>query len=43
MSGTELLTRANSLYPDTVRIILSGFTDLGTITSAINDGANYKF
>ena len=43
MSGTELLARAKSLYPDTVRIILSGFTDLGTITSAINEGAVYKF
>jgi EAL domain-containing protein (putative c-di-GMP-specific phosphodiesterase class I)/CheY-like chemotaxis protein len=43
MSGTELLTRAKMLYPDTVRIILSGFTDLGTITAAINEGAIYKF
>jgi predicted signal transduction protein with EAL and GGDEF domain/ActR/RegA family two-component response regulator len=43
MSGTELLTRAKMLYPETVRIILSGFTDLGTITAAINEGAIYKF
>ncbi|MEO8674464.1 MAG: EAL domain-containing protein [Casimicrobiaceae bacterium] len=43
MSGTELLARAKSLYPATIRIILSGFTDLGMITSAINEGAVYKF
>jgi CheY-like chemotaxis protein len=43
MSGTELLARAKTLYPATVRIILSGFTDLGMITSAINEGAVYKF
>jgi CheY-like chemotaxis protein len=43
MSGTELLARAKSLYPETIRIILSGFSDIGTITAAINEGAVYKF
>lgn len=26
MSGTELLSRIKSMYPDTVRVILSGYT-----------------
>ncbi|MEP7061533.1 MAG: EAL domain-containing protein [Betaproteobacteria bacterium] len=43
MSGTELLMRAKSLYPKTVRVILSGYTDLTSITASINDGAIYKF
>ena len=43
MSGTELLSRAKMLYPDTVRIVLSGYTDLATVTAAINEGAIYKF
>lgn len=43
MSGTELLSRAKTLYPDTVRIVLSGYTDLTTVTAAINEGAIYKF
>ena len=43
MSGTELLSRAKTLYPDTVRIVLSGYTDLATVTAAINEGAIYKF
>ncbi len=43
MSGTELLTRAKTLYPKTVRVIMSGYTDIGTITASINDGAIYKF
>ena len=43
MSGTEFLTRVRDLYPDTVRMVLSGYTDLATITEAINHGAIYRF
>lgn len=43
MSGVEFLHRAKDLYPDTVRIVLSGYADLQTITDAINQGAIYKF
>ena len=43
MSGTAFLERAKRLYPDTVRIILSGYTDLASITDAINRGAIYHF
>jgi CheY-like chemotaxis protein len=43
MSGTEFLTRVKALYPDTVRIVLSGYTDLATVTGVVNEGAVYKF
>lgn len=43
MSGIEFLRRAKELYPDTVRIVLSGYADLQSITDAINEGAIYKF
>lgn len=43
MSGVEFLTRVRELYPNTVRIVLSGFADLDTVTEAINRGAIYKF
>ncbi len=43
MSGTEFLTRVRELYPDTIRLVLSGYTDLATITDAINRGAIYRF
>jgi diguanylate cyclase (GGDEF)-like protein len=43
MSGTELLDRVKDLYPDTFRIILSGYTDLKTIMDSINRGALYRF
>ncbi len=43
MSGTEFLSRTKNLYPDAVQIMLSGFTDLKSVTSAINEGAIFKF
>ncbi|MES2015473.1 MAG: EAL domain-containing protein [Pseudomonadota bacterium] len=43
MNGTEFLSRVRDLYPDTMRIVLSGYTDLNSITDAINRGSIYKF
>lgn len=43
MNGTEFLSRVKDLYPDTIRIVLSGYTDLKSVTDAINQGAIYKF
>jgi len=43
MSGTELLSRVKDMHPHTVRMVLSGYTDLGVVTEAINQGAIYKF
>jgi diguanylate cyclase (GGDEF)-like protein/PAS domain S-box-containing protein len=43
MSGTEFLSRVKVLYPDTVRMILSGYAELETVVQAVNEGAIYKF
>ncbi|WP_018610026.1 ATP-binding response regulator [Uliginosibacterium gangwonense] len=43
MIGTEFLRLTRNLSPDSVRIILSGYTDLESVTAAINEGAVYKF
>lgn len=43
MSGVQLLARVRDRSPDTVRIILSGYSDAQSITDAINEGAVYKF
>ena len=43
MSGTEFLSQVSQIYPDTIRIVLSGYTDLKTVTDAINEGKIYKF
>jgi len=43
MSGVDFLRQARTHHPETVRIVLSGYTDLQSITDAINEGAIYKF
>jgi FixJ family two-component response regulator len=43
MTGVEFLRRAKELYPDTVRLVLSGYTDLQSIIDAVNEGSIYKF
>lgn len=43
ISGTEFFSQVKDMYPDTIRIVLSGYTDLRSVTEAINKGAIYKF
>jgi diguanylate cyclase (GGDEF)-like protein len=43
MTGTEFLSKVKDMYPDTFRIVLSGYTDLEAILEAINRGALYRF
>jgi EAL domain-containing protein (putative c-di-GMP-specific phosphodiesterase class I)/PleD family two-component response regulator len=43
MTGVEFLRRVKTIHPHTVRIVLSGYTELQSITDAINEGAIYKF
>jgi len=43
MTGVEFLRHAKAKYPDTMRIVLSGYTELQSITDAINEGSIYKF
>ncbi len=43
MDGAELLKRVKSLYPEIIRIMLTGYADTDAVMGAINDGAVYKF
>lgn len=43
MKGTEFLSRTVPEFPDTVRIILTGFTDVEDLVEAINSGQVYKY
>jgi diguanylate cyclase (GGDEF)-like protein/PAS domain S-box-containing protein len=43
MNGTEFLSKVKELYPDTIRIILSGDTRVDEVLDAINRGAVYRF
>ena len=42
-NGSDFLAKVREMYPDTIRIILSGYTDLQAITEAVNKGEIYKF
>jgi response regulator RpfG family c-di-GMP phosphodiesterase len=43
MSGVDFLSQVRDKYPEIIRIILSGYTDVNSITDAINKGHIYKF
>lgn len=43
MSGTEFLSRVKHMYPQVTRMVLSGYTDLQSVTDAVNHGAIFKF
>jgi len=43
MTGVEFLSQARKIQPDTIRIVLSGYTDLKTIVDSINKGAIWRF
>ncbi len=43
MTGVEFLRAAKIKYPETIRIILSGYAELQYVTEAINEGAIYRF
>jgi EAL domain-containing protein (putative c-di-GMP-specific phosphodiesterase class I)/CheY-like chemotaxis protein len=43
MTGVEFLRVVKVSHPNTVRMVLSGFTELQSVTDAVNEGAIYKF
>ncbi len=42
VSGTEFLHRVKEMYPDTIRILLTGYADFSTVIDAVNRGDLYK-
>ena len=43
MSGNEFLLRASEMRPQTVRIMLTGYTDANALVEALNNGIVYKY
>ena len=43
MAGVELLRQARDTSPRSVRILLTGYSDLASIIGSINDGEVYRF
>lgn len=43
MGGLELLRIVKEKYPDVIRMVLSGYTQVTTLLTAINQGEIYKY
>lgn len=43
MTGVEMLRRSREISPRSVRILLTGYSDLASIVGSINDGEVYRF
>jgi diguanylate cyclase (GGDEF)-like protein len=43
MTGVEFLSIVKERYPDTIRLMLSGYTELKSVVDAINEGSVFRF
>ena len=43
MDGVQLLSKIKALSPDTIRVMLTGNTDVETAVNAINEGSIFRF
>lgn len=43
MTGVELLAESIKTHPDAIRILLTGYTDIESVISAINSGHVYRY
>lgn len=43
MNGAEFLSRARALYPDSMRILLTGYSEIDSAVRAINEGGVYRY
>lgn len=43
MDGVDFLRQVHERWPETIRIVLSGFADTASVVGAINEGQIYKF
>ena len=43
MDGIEFLKRVRQLYPDIIRLMLSGASDMHSLIATVNESSIYKF
>lgn len=43
MTGVELMTRVKVQYPDSIRIVFTGYADINAVIEAINTGGLYRY
>lgn len=43
MKGTEFLEQAKQIFPDTIRVLLTGYSDMDALIDAVNKGKIHKY
>jgi two-component system sensor histidine kinase/response regulator len=43
MTGVEFLAKTIEKFPDTIRLLLTGYTDVESVVSAVNNGEIYRY
>lgn len=43
MSGSQLLAEAAKMYPNQMRILITGYSDVDALINAVNDGYIFKY
>jgi response regulator RpfG family c-di-GMP phosphodiesterase len=43
MTGIEFFEKIQTIYPDPIRILMTGYTDISAVIDAINRGQVYKY
>lgn len=43
ITGVEFLEKSITTHPDTIRILLTGYTDIDSVISAVNQGQIYRY
>lgn len=43
MTGAEFLEKAKSIAPDTIRYLITGYSDVDAVTDAVNKGAIHRY
>lgn len=43
ISGTEFLSIVKNIFPDTARLILTGYADIDAVVNAINEGSVFRY
>lgn len=43
MEGTEFLEKVQALYPASIRVLLTGYTDMKSLIDAVNKGKIYRY
>jgi DNA-binding NtrC family response regulator len=43
MTGVELLGQVKARYPDTIRIVFTGYADIKAVVDGINNGGLYRY